>query len=262
MASSRAELARAEIASRVTGMLALMKLTGLEDRKPRQLSGGQQQRVALARALVIGPKVLLLDEPFSALDKHLRASMQVEVKDIQRKLGVTTVFVTHDQSEALSLSDRLAVISEGRIRQIDTPQQVYRRPADRFVASFIGEVSVFRGRLERLDSAAALVAVGAARVSVPAQPLGDLSTGAAVEMFIRPENLRPAQPGDAVIVEGTVAAQVYQGGHVDFHVDAAPVASSRILMRLIGPDATGRWPVGSRIAVATSGADAVAFPAA
>jgi ABC-type Fe3+/spermidine/putrescine transport system ATPase subunit len=255
-------VAKPEIARRVAEMLALMKLVGLEDRKPRQLSGGQQQRVALARALVVRPRVLLLDEPFSALDKHLRASMQVEIKDVQRKLGVTTLFVTHDQSEALSLSDRLAVISEGRIRQIDTPQQVYRRPADRFVASFIGEVTVFRARLERIDGASATVAAGAARVSVPGQPLGELAAGAMVDLFIRPEHLRPAQPGDAVVADGTVAVQVYQGGHVDLYVDAPQTASSRILMRVTGPDATGRWPVGARIAIATSGADAVAFPPA
>ena len=121
---------------RVADVLALMKLTGFEDRKPRQLSGGQQQRVALARALVIEPKVLLLDEPFSALDKNLRASMQVEVKEIQRQLGVTTIFVTHDQSEALSLSDRIAVMSGGRIRQIDTPERALpqaRRPLRRLL---------------------------------------------------------------------------------------------------------------------------------
>src|SRR6267378_6325918 len=111
---------------RVEEVLALVRLTGLEGRKPRQLSGGQQQRVALARALVINPTVLLLDEPFSALDKNLRGSMQVELREIQRKLGVTTIFVTHDQSEALSLSDRIAVVADGRIRQLDTPHEVYR----------------------------------------------------------------------------------------------------------------------------------------
>ena len=139
-----------EIRKRVADILSMMKLTGFEDRKPRQLSGGQQQRVALARALVIEPKVLLLDEPFSALDKNLRASMQVEVKEIQRRLGVTTIFVTHDQSEALSLSDRIAVMSSGRICQIDTPEALYRRPADRFVASFIGEGSLLRATLDQI----------------------------------------------------------------------------------------------------------------
>src|SRR5262249_11242089 len=133
---------------RVSEALALVKLTGFEGRKPSQLSGGQQQRVALARALVIRPRVLLLDEPFSALDKSLRASMQIEIKDIQRELGLTTIFVTHDQSEALSLSDRLAVMSHGEIRQAGTPEEIYANPADRFVASFIGDVNVIPARVE------------------------------------------------------------------------------------------------------------------
>src|SRR5262249_34180538 len=141
-------LPKAEIAQRVGEALALVKLSALENRKPKQLSGGQQQRVALARALVIRPKLLLLDEPFSALDKSLRASMQVEVKDIQRKLDLTTIFVTHDQSEALSLSDRLAVMSDGQIRQIGTPEELYANPADRFVASFIGDVNVIPAYIE------------------------------------------------------------------------------------------------------------------
>src|SRR5262249_11008252 len=151
-------LPRMEIARRVGEALALVKLAGLEDRRPRELSGGQQQRVALARALVIRPRVLLLDEPFSALDRNLRASMQVEVKEILHKIGVTTIFVTHDQSEALSLSDRIAVINEGRIRQVGTPDEIYRRPADRFVASFVGDVNVFSARLESIDGPTATVA--------------------------------------------------------------------------------------------------------
>src|SRR3954462_9269239 len=130
-------VAKDEIKRRVADALTLVKLTGLEDRKPRQLSGGQQQRVALARALVINPAVLLLDEPFSALDKSLRGSMQVELRELQRKLGLTTIFVTHDQSEALSLSDRIAVMAEGRIRQLGTPVDVYCVPTDHFVATFV-----------------------------------------------------------------------------------------------------------------------------
>src|SRR5438270_3010312 len=145
--------ARAAMQRRIAEVLALVRLTGYDARKPRQLSGGQQQRVALARALAVSPKVLLLDEPVSALDKNLRAAMQLELKDIQRKLGVTTIFVTHDQSEALSLSDRIAVIAEGRIRQLGAPGEIYLRPADRFVASFIGDVNVLSARLERDDGA-------------------------------------------------------------------------------------------------------------
>ncbi len=191
-------VAKAEIARRVADALALIKLAGLEDRKPRQLSGGQQQRVALARALVIRPKVLLLDEPFSALDRNLRASMQVELKEIQRKLGVTTIFVTHDQSEALSLSDRIAVMAEGRIRQLGSPDEIYRRPVDRFVASFVGDVNVLRARLERIDGAIATVALGAARVKVPSRTLQGATTGSIVDLFVRPEELRPAERGTAV----------------------------------------------------------------
>src|SRR3954451_3710755 len=188
-------IARPEIARRVAEALALIKLGGLEDRKPRQLSGGQQQRVALARALVIRPKVLLLDEPFSALDRNLRASMQVEIKEIQRKLGVTTIFVTHDQSEALSLSDRIVVMSDGRIRQLGTPDEIYCRPVDRFVASFVGDVNVLHARLEQVEGPSASLALGPVRVLVPASTLQGAAPGAMVDLFVRPEQLRVA--GDA-----------------------------------------------------------------
>src|ERR1700704_2584082 len=180
---------RRERRQRVAEVLALVKLTGMEDRKPRQLSGGQQQRVALARALVINPSVLLLDEPFSALDKNLRASMQVELREIQRKLKVTTILVTHDQSEALSLSDRLAVMSEGRLRQLGTPEEIYRRPCDRFVASFVGDANVLRGRLDGIEGESAVIAVGIARVKVPRGPLISVATTAPVDLFVRPEHL-------------------------------------------------------------------------
>ena len=147
-------VAKPDLQRRVAQALSLVRLTGVEDRRPFQLSGGQQQRVALARALVVSPKVLLLDEPFSALDKNLRASMQIEIKEIQRQLGLTTIFVTHDQSEALSMSDRIAVLFEGRIRQVGSPDEIYRRPADRFVASFVGDVNVLPGRLDKTDGQA------------------------------------------------------------------------------------------------------------
>ena len=181
----------------VTGVPPYRREIGvrLEDRRPRQLSGGQQQRVALARALAISPKVLLLDEPFSALDKNLRGSMQLELKEIQRKLGVTTIFVTHDQSEALSLSDRIVVLSEGRIRQVGTPGEIYRRPTERFVASFVGDVNVLRARLEEVDGEAAQIAIGAAKLAVPAGTLRGCAPGAPVELFIRPEQLRLAETG-------------------------------------------------------------------
>jgi len=253
-------VAKDEIRTRVAEALAMMKLTGFEGRKPRQLSGGQQQRVALARALVIRPKVLLLDEPFSALDKNLRASMQVEVKEIQRRLGVSTIFVTHDQSEALSLSDRIAVMLGGRICQIDTPEQLYRKPAARFVASFIGAGSLLRARLERIDTDLADVMIGTTTISVPAKPLAGLAPGTMVDLFIRPEQLRVVSPGEVGAFDGTVAASVYQGGHVDLYIDAPATAGARVLMRLNVRDGAGAWSNGAKIAIGIDGNDAVAFP--
>ena len=255
-------LPKPEIARRVADALALVKLEGVNDRKPRQLSGGQQQRVALARALIIRPKVLLLDEPFSALDRNLRAAMQVELKDIQRKLGVTTIFVTHDQGEALSLSDRIAVIAEGRIRQLGAPGEIYRRPADRFVASFIGDVNVLSARLERDDGATATVAVGGVRVLVPAGPLKAVEPGGTVDLFLRPEDLRIGREGDAIAAHGNVAAQIYQGGHVDLYVEVPQAASGRVLLRLPTQEATAFSSAGTGIAIAFAVADAVAFPKA
>ena len=252
-------VAKGEIARRVADALALIKLAGLEDRKPRQLSGGQQQRVALARALVIRPKVLLLDEPFSALDRNLRASMQVELKEIQRKLGVTTIFVTHDQSEALSLSDRIAVVAEGRIRQLGTPDEIYRQPIDRFVASFVGDVNVLRARLERIDGALATVALGAARVLVPSRTLGGVANGSVVDLFVRPEELRPADHDAPVAARGIVAAQIYQGGHVDLYVDAPEALSGRVLLRVPRHEGMSRWPAGTRIGIALAADKAIAF---
>ena len=254
-------LPKDEIDRRTREVLALVKLSGLEDRKPRQLSGGQQQRVALARALVINPKVLLLDEPFSALDKNLRASMQVELREIQRKLGVTTIFVTHDQSEALSLSDRMAVLSEGRIRQVGTPEEIYARPCERFVASFVGDANVLRGCLERVDGSDAIVTVGAVTIKVPAAPLAGVSPSGTVDLFIRPEQLRLSTAGEACVLTATVAATVYQGGHLDLYFDSADCKSGRLLVRLAGHEPMMRWSVGDQTGISLGGGNCVAFPA-
>jgi putative spermidine/putrescine transport system ATP-binding protein len=251
---------KADISRRVNDVLALVKLNGLEARKPCQLSGGQQQRVALARALVINPKVLLLDEPFSALDKNLRASMQVELREIQRKLDVTTIFVTHDQSEALSLSDRIAVMLEGRIRQVGTPAEIYGKPCEPFVASFVGDANVLRCRLEAIDGADAVVAIGAARVKVPASVLKGLSPSAAVDLFIRPEQLQVSETGGPCASIGTIVALVYQGGHVDLYLDSADSVSGRLLVRLPGHEAMLRWPIGAQVNISIDSSNVIAFP--
>ena len=255
-------VAKPDLRRRVGEALSLVRLIGVEDRRPHQLSGGQQQRVALARALVISPKVLLLDEPFSALDRNLRASMQIEIKEIQRQLGVTTIFVTHDQSEALSLSDRIAVMFEGRILQVGTPDEIYRRPADRFVASFVGDVNVLRASFDSADAGVATVVIGAARISVPREPLTRARRGDRVDLFIRPEQLRFASSSEPIATEGTVAAHIYQGGHVNLYIDAPQASTNRLLMRSLEPDAIARWPIGTRLGVSVVGTDAIAFEAA
>jgi putative spermidine/putrescine transport system ATP-binding protein len=252
-------VAKKERDRRVEAVLALVRLSGFEDRTPRQLSGGQQQRVALARALVINPTVLVLDEPFSALDKNLRASMQVELREIQRKLNVTTIFVTHDQGEALSLSDRLAVMSEGRIRQLGTPQEIYRQPCDRFVASFIGDANVLRGWLDGIDGGLAVVAVGAARVKVPSGPLADVARSAPVDLFVRPEHLALSDATEACATSGTIVAHVYQGGYVDTYIECGDTSRDRLLVRSAGHAALARWPTGSRVGISITSGEAVAF---
>src|SRR5262252_4546071 len=253
-------LAKHEVARRVADALALVRLSGIEDRRPHQLSGGQQQRVALARALVISPKVLLLDEPLSALDRSLRASMQVEIKEIQRQLGVTTLFVTHDQSEALSLSDRIAVMFDGQIRQIGSPAEIYRRPSDRFVASFVGDVNVLRARLGSIDRTTAAISLGGQSIPVPTGPLAGCRPGDPADLFVRPEQLRLSVTGEGVAAHGTVTTHIYQGGHVDLYVLAPVAAGGRLLVRSSEPDAITRWPVGAAVGVTVSGADALAFP--
>src|SRR5690242_6895400 len=151
-------LAKDQIAQRVAGALRQVALEGYEERRPAQLSGGQQQRVALARAIVIRPRVLLCDEPLAALDRKLRQSMQVELKALQRELGVTLIFVTHDQEEAMTIADRVAVMNAGRIEQIGAPREVYNRPRTRFVADFIGDINLIEGEWRE----GAFVAGGAA----------------------------------------------------------------------------------------------------
>jgi putative spermidine/putrescine transport system ATP-binding protein/spermidine/putrescine transport system ATP-binding protein len=251
---------KAEIVRRVDEALALVKLSGFAERKPRQLSGGQQQRVALARALVIRPKVLLLDEPLSALDKNLRGSMQVELKQIQRSLGVTTIFVTHDQGEALSMSDRIAVMSAGRIRQVAAPGDIYRRPADRFVASFVGDVNILTGRLVERRSDVAGVCIGDVHVDVPAAALASLSIGDRLDVFIRPEHLTVAVRGAPGSLPGAIAAQVFQGDHVDLHIETPGLARERIVLRAPGIAALSACPVGAEVGLVVSSADIVAFP--
>ena len=241
-----------EIDERVKEVTALVHLEGLADRKPKQLSGGQQQRVALARALVIRPKVLLLDEPFSALDKGLRGSMQVEVREIQRRLGVTTVFVTHDQSEALAMSDRIAVMSKGVIRQIATPAELYRNPQDPFVAAFLGDVNILPAHYHSENADGLQLRVGAGVLQVARDRLvGGSHDGGRLDIYVRPEQIRLEPLNADSVLSGTVVNHVFQGDHVDSYVDVdIPVAGRQVLsVRSAELHAMSQWPVGSVVAL-------------
>jgi ABC-type Fe3+/spermidine/putrescine transport system ATPase subunit len=169
------------------------------------------------------------------------------------------VFVTHDQSEALSLSDRLAVMSEGRIRQVGTPAEIYRRPCERFVASFVGDTNVLRARIESIDATWAIVALGAARIRVASAPLRNLAVSAAVDLFVRPEQLRLTELNESCASKGTIVAQVYQGGHVDIYLECADSAGGRVLARLSGPEAVASRPIGAPVGVSLNTDEAIAF---
>jgi spermidine/putrescine transport system ATP-binding protein len=201
---------RAEVEHRVGDALRLVKLQGFEKRFPKQISGGQQQRVALARALVLRPSVVLFDEPLGALDLKLRREMQVELKNLQKVVGTTFVYVTHDQEEALTMSDRLAVMNNGRIEQVGTAEEVYELPRTRFVADFIGDTNLIAGAVSGLDGGTAIIAAGG--LTFPARTEGPLAPGDEVVISIRPENLRLAGPGEAGReFAGKVADVIYTG---------------------------------------------------
>jgi iron(III) transport system ATP-binding protein len=183
------KLAASEARRKVVDTLALVNLTGLEGRYPNELSGGQQQRVALARSLVVEPKILLLDEPLSNLDAKLREQMRVELKKLQRRTGITFVYVTHDQAEALALSDQVAVIHGGRLQQYGTPQEVYARPSNRLVADFMGLVNLLSGKVTEIEGRLCRIeAAGRLKLDIPLPP--GIGKGESVEVAIRPENIR------------------------------------------------------------------------
>lgn len=187
------KLPKAEIKRRVGEALEMVKLTGMERRKPRQLSGGQQQRVALARALVKRPKVLLLDEPLGALDLKLRKEMQLELKALQEQVGITFIYVTHDQEEALTMSDRIAVMHQGRVLQIGVPIEIYERPNCRFVADFIGETNFLSGTVRALDGDRITVFIPALNNELVGVKTAPVSVGDKVVVSVRPEKIRLAE---------------------------------------------------------------------
>jgi iron(III) transport system ATP-binding protein len=203
--------------NKVEQTLALVNLTGLESRYPNELSGGQQQRVALARSLVVEPSILLLDEPLSNLDAKLRERMRSELKELQRRTGITFVYVTHDQAEALALSDHVAVISGGRLQQYGTPREVYAHPANRMVADFMGLVNLLPGKLREVGNGTGKVELGDGFV-LDIAGISGLEPGASVDVAIRPENIRLCpSAGTAPERRARITSHVFLGNISEYH---------------------------------------------
>jgi spermidine/putrescine ABC transporter ATP-binding subunit len=233
----------AERDTRVREALALVHLGGFEDRYPRQLSGGQQQRVALARAIVIRPAVLLLDEPLGALDKKLREAMQVELRQLQQEIGITTVFVTHDQEEALTLSDRVAILHQGRLEQIGSPREIYERPASDFVANFLGVSNIFVGQVVGREGGRLRARIGPVEVLVAETELEGSSES--VRLAIRPEKIRLASrqaPG----LPCRVRHVVYLGPTTHFYLDGPDGGSIVVHVQNDAPGAAA-WRAGDDV---------------
>jgi spermidine/putrescine transport system ATP-binding protein len=214
-----------EIEKRVKRSLEMVQLTGMEKRRPKQLSGGQQQRVALARALVKTPDVLLLDEPLGALDLKLRKEMQLELKALQQQLGITFIYVTHDQEEALTMSDRIAVMSKGRVMQMGTPVEIYERPRNRFVAEFIGESNFLEGTIKSLSATEASVFIPALNMELMATPVSDgLVNGENVLVSVRPEKLHITEHVlNQNFFTGSVTSTVYIGSNTHVIVQVGDI---------------------------------------
>ena len=221
---------KSEIRKKVSQMLELVQLEGYEKRKPSELSGGQKQRVAIARALVNNPKVLLLDEPLGALDLQLRRAMQIELKHLQKKLGITFIYITHDQEEAINMSDRIAVMKDGRIEQIGTPDEIYNHPKTSYVATFVGNANILHGVAERIQGENAIVKIGNDRVIVKLetsqQDTGDtrakqyLAAGEKVTLAVRSENIllqEAAVIGDTGTDHRDTVDISVSGGGLDAH---------------------------------------------
>ena len=256
------KLPKAEIEKKVKRMLELVQLPTLGDREIRQLSGGQRQRVAIARALVNEPTVLLLDEPLSALDLKLREQMQLELKRIQNEIGTTFVFVTHDQKEAITMSDVIAVINEGEVEQMAGSSEIYERPATEFVAGFIGETNLLKGKIIRANNDVARLVSDGEEIDLRLEQ--NFSEGSSIGVSIRPEKIvwDPAASDDSNIFDVTVREVIYQGSNVHYRVvtdkglelgvDISNNGSHKLAS--VGDRARVGWPVERGVPVAVKSA--------
>ena len=250
-------VAKAEARERVAEALGMVRLQAYGERRPRELSGGQQQRVALARALVIRPSILLLDEPLSNLDAKLREEMRTEIRDIQRRLGITTLFVTHDQVEALSMCDRVAVMEAGRLVQLGTPHEIYEHPRNPFIADFVGRTNKLRGTVREPG----LVEVGPLRLRADGTP----PPGARSLVMVRPHRIRIAGPvgsppdGRENMASGRVVRTTYVGDILQYDVDVGPGVLQVEMPTAAGPEPHGP---GDPVEVRWSARDTLVFPEA
>ncbi len=249
-------LAEAEIHRAVGEVLALVGLAGYEPQFSSQLSGGEQQRVALARAIVIRPGVLLFDEPLSNLDARLRVQMRHEIRSLQRRLGITTIYVTHDQEEAMAVSDRIVVMNQGRVVQVGSAEDLYLRPRTGFVARFIGRINTLDAQVLGLDGDGAEVEVLGRRLRVP-QPNEGLAVGQPAQLMVRPEALRVVAAGDPQSWPATVTASTFLGEKVELHLQCA--GQALLVLRPGGPGAA--LPEGQAVGLVADPATLLLLPA-
>jgi spermidine/putrescine transport system ATP-binding protein len=246
----QAKVGGAELDKRLDEALRTVRLEELRKRKPRELSGGQQQRVALARALINEPTVLLLDEPLAALDLKLRKAMQQELKKLQERVGITFIYVTHDQEEALTLSDRIAVMNNGRILQLGSPSEIYERPRTRFVADFIGQTNFFEGVVESEDGGVVVVRT-ADGILIRCARTEPATKGAGVAVSVRPEKISPTNGShdQANTLDGTLVRRTYLGDLLQHHVLLTGGRELTVQRQNDPEDAAARWQMGDRVRV-------------
>ena len=246
----QAKVAKAELSTRLDEALKRVRLEELRKRRPRELSGGQQQRVALARALINEPTVLLLDEPLAALDLKLRKAMQQELKKLQERVGIAFVYVTHDQEEALTLSDRIAVMNDGHILQEGTPHEIYEHPRTRFVADFIGQTNFFEGTVE--EDGDLIVVRDKTGLTIKCAPVDFAQRGGTVAVSVRPEKIAPVNGSTppANSFEGTFVRRTYLGDLVQYHVLLPGGRELMVQRQNERDDLAARWTVGDRVQIA------------
>lgn len=249
---------RDEIARKVRAALEIVRLEGFENRRIWEMSGGQQQRVALARAIVNEPKLLLLDEPMAALDRKLRKEMQIELQNIQRRLGITFILVTHDQEEALSMSDRICIMRDGRIVQTGTPRELYDQPRNRYVAGFVGTSNFFDGVADRVEASRAHVTLGSG-IALEGRVLAPVAAGQAVSVSVRPEQIRLARAaaGGETGWEVTILNRIFLGEHTEYLVKHEGLGEFMVLTPRQAELSDGPFNAGERLTASWEAASAL-----